>query len=87
MLESVVDEAVAMYKEKMLTKVEALKGKDDQFSCEVKVDKKNFLPEWNAERVDEGCLGGFKMYARKNRIVCSQTLEDRLALVYGLAIP
>ena len=27
------------------------------------------------------------MYAKKNRIVCSQTLDDRMALVYAQAIP
>lgn len=27
------------------------------------------------------------MYAKKNRIVCSQTLDDRLAMTYQQAIP
>lgn len=27
------------------------------------------------------------LFARKNRIVCSQTLDDRMALVFAQAIP
>jgi len=32
-------------------------------------------------------MGGFLMHARKGRIVCSITLDDRLALCYQEAIP
>tara|TARA_B110000285_G_C14911694_1_gene508262 strand:- start:85 stop:273 length:189 start_codon:yes stop_codon:yes gene_type:complete len=39
------------------------------------------------EHKENGCIGGFKIYAKKGRIVCSQTIEDRIDLVFGEAIP
>lgn len=85
-LASVIDSAVAEYKQAMLSQVAACKGKDD-IPAKVKIDTKNFLPEWNATDPEHSCLGGFKMYAKKNKIVCSQTLDDRIELVYQQAIP
>jgi vacuolar-type H+-ATPase subunit E/Vma4 len=70
----------------MLEQVKALEGKED-IPCEVLVDTKNYLPEWNAEDPNNSCLGGFILFCKKNRIVCSQTLDDRMSLVYGQAIP
>jgi len=67
---SVIDDAIAIYKEKMLAEVKALEGKDD-IPCEVTIDEKNFLPEWNPTDPINSCLGGFKMFCKKNRIVCS----------------
>jgi hypothetical protein len=32
-------------------------------------------------------MGGILMHARRGRIVCSNTLDERLQLVYGEAIP
>ena len=29
---------------------------------------------------EAGCIGGFKLFARKGRIVLSQTIEDRIDL-------
>ena len=81
LIESQLEDAIAIYKEKMLNEVEAFKGKDD-FKCNIEIDKNSFLPEWNEEDPKNSCLGGFIMYAKKNRIVCSQTLDDRMALVY-----
>ena len=85
-LEGVIDEAVSEYKELMLSQVKALEGKDD-IPCAVTVDKNKFLPEFNQDDPTNSCLGGFVMYAKKNRIVCSQTLDDRLAMTYQQAIP
>lgn len=76
-LSGVIDDAVAQYKESMLSQVVALEGKDD-IPCVVTVDDKNFLPELNTSDPTNSCLGGFVMYAKKNRIVCSQKLDDRL---------
>lgn len=69
-LSGVIDDAVAEYKEAMLSQVQALEGKDD-IPCVVTVDDKNFLYEFNSEDPTRSCLGGFTMHARKNRIVCS----------------
>ena len=46
-LSSVIDEAVSIYKEAMLSQVAALEGKSD-IPCVVTVDDQNFLPEFNA---------------------------------------
>ena len=32
-------------------------------------------------------MGGILMHSRRGRIVCSNTLDERLQLVYGEAIP
>ena len=85
-LSGVIDDAVAEYKQSMLSQVAALEGKDD-IPCVVIVDDNNFLPEYNAQDPTNSCLGGFVMYARKNRIVCSQTLDDRLAMTFQQSIP
>lgn len=66
--------------------MKALKDRSD-IPCKVKVDKTHFLPEWNAEDQNNSCLGGFVMYCKKNRITCSQTLDDRIAMTYQQAIP
>jgi vacuolar-type H+-ATPase subunit E/Vma4 len=70
----------------MLEQVKALQGKDD-IPCDVIIDQNNFLPEWNEEDSKNSCLGGFVIYCKKNRIVCSQTLDDRMSLVFGQAVP
>ena len=85
-LESVIEEAVSTYKKLMLSQVKALADKDD-IPCAVTIDQKNFLPEYNADNPTNSCLGGFVIYAKKNRIVCSQTLDDRLSMTYQQAIP
>ena len=85
-LEGVIDEAVQEYKSAMISQVAALAGKDD-IPCTVTVDQTHFLPEFNEQDPTNSCLGGFVMYARKNRIVCSQTLDDRLAMTFNQSIP
>ena len=86
LLESVIDEAVSEYKQLMLDQCAALKGKSD-ITCNVKIDRKRHLPEWDEIKPENSCLGGFLLLARKNRIVCSQTLDDRIKLAYDQAIP
>ena len=54
----------------MLSQVKDLEGKDD-IPCEVTIDEDKRLPEYNEADPTNSCLGGFVMYARKNRIVCS----------------
>lgn len=85
-LSGVINEAVQEYKAAMISQVAALEGKDD-IPCEVTVDNERFLPEFNAQDPTNSCLGGFVMYAKKNRIVCSQTLDDRLTMTFQQSIP
>ena len=81
-----IDDAVAEYKKLMLSQVKALEGKDD-IPCTVSIDDKNRLPEYNENDPTNSCLGGFVMYCRKNRIVCSCTLDDRIEMAYQQSIP
>ena len=48
-----------------------------------------FLPEFieSSENPLDSCMGGILLHARKGRIVCSNTLDERLQLVYHQAIP
>ena len=66
--------------------MKALEGKSD-IPCVVIVDDTNFLPQLNPSDPTNSCLGGFVMYARKNRIVCSQTLDERLGMTFQMSIP
>ena len=47
-VQGITADAVKAYKDLMLKQVKALKGKTD-IPCEVTVDEKNFLPEWNVD--------------------------------------
>ena len=85
-LQSIIDDAVQQYKQSMLSQVAALEGKDD-IPCVVTIDEERFLPDFNPSDPTNSCLGGFVMYARKNRIVCSQTLDDRLSMTFQQSIP
>ena len=85
-IDQIIPEAIEEYKKQMMVHVKALVGKDD-IPCEVDVDRESFLPEWAPEDPDNSCLGGFKIFANKNRTVCSQTLDDRMSLVFAQSIP
>jgi vacuolar-type H+-ATPase subunit E/Vma4 len=85
-VEAIIEPAIAEYKKLMIGQVKALQGRED-IPCKVKVDKEHFLPEWNEADQLNSCLGGFVMYCKKNRITCSQTLDDRIAMTYQQAIP
>ena len=61
--------------------------KDREVPCKVEHDKTKYLPEYNEQEGVDSCMGGFLTHARKGRIVCSNTLDDRLALCYQEAIP
>lgn len=85
-LQSIISDAVSEYQQSMLSQVESLKGRTE-LPCRVEIDEAKFLPEYNAQDPTNSCLGGFVMYARKNRIVCSQTLDDRLEMTFQQSIP
>ena len=80
-IEEVKDEAVKVYKEMIIKEVIKFKGKSvDDIPCNIIIDGKNLVSI--EENSTEGSLGGFKMYAKKGRIVCSQTLDDRIDLCF-----
>ena len=86
LVEAIIPDAIKEYKSLMLSQVKALAGRED-IPCQVHIDATHFLPEWKPEDPTNSCLGGFVMYCKKNRITCSQTLDDRIAMTYQQAIP
>ena len=84
--ESVTAEAIKTYREMIIKEVIRFKGKKpEDIPCTITIDGK-FLESVEKNEAT-GCLGGFKMYAKKGRIVCSQTIEDRIDLCFQAAIP
>ena len=70
LIESVVDDAVAHYREMIVNEVVRFRGKSaDDIPCKIIIDGK-FL-ESIEDNEASGSLGGFKMFAKKGRIVCS----------------
>lgn len=80
-----VDPAINEYKALMKKEVRLFKDRD--VPAKVNIDEGKFLPEFNDEEGQESCMGGIIIHCRKGRIVCSNTLDDRLQLVYQEAIP
>ena len=85
-IESIKDEAIAEYKNLVVTQVKRFEGKDpNDIPCNIIIDGKRLESIEDNELT--GSVGGFKLYAKKGRIVCSQTIDDRIELVFGSAIP
>ena len=66
-------------------KREVPRMRDLDIQLEVHVSDEKFLPEYTGE--GESCIGGIQMFSNKGRIVCSNTLDERLQLAYGESIP
>ena len=86
-VERVLEEAAGEYQKLLKAEVKAYKNKDVPIN--LILDHKRYLPEFNeaSDLPTESCMGGILMHARRGRIVCSNTLDERLQLVYGEAIP
>ena len=86
-VERVLAEAAAEYQQLLKAEVKAYKNKE--VAINLILDQNRFLPEFNeaSEQTTDSCMGGILMHARRGRIVCSNTLDERLQLVYGEAIP
>jgi len=81
MIEAVTEEAIATYKEMVISQVVRFKGRTaDEIPCNIIIDGKYL--ESIEDNSATGCLGGFKLFAKKGRIVCSQTLDDRIDLCF-----
>jgi len=77
---------VATYKNMIINEVLRFKGKSaDDIPCTIIIDTK-YLESIDDNEVT-GSLGGFKLFAKKGRIVCSQTIDDRIDLCFQAAIP
>jgi V-type H+-transporting ATPase subunit E len=84
-VQSIIEPAVEEYKAIMKKEVKAFKNKD--VPCKVTIDKARYLPEYDENEATESCMGGIVLHCRKGRIVCSNTLDERLSLCYQEAIP
>lgn len=70
----------------MVTQVKRFAGKEpEDLPCNIIIDTKYL--ESIEDNEAAGVLGGFKMFAKKGRIVCSQILDDRIDLAFGVTIP
>lgn len=76
MVRSVIDIATEDYKKLMKKEVKMFANKD--VPAKVNLDDTRFLPEYDETEGAESCLGGVVLHCRKGRIVCSNTLDDRL---------
>ena len=54
----------------------------DEYECKLSVIQDRFLNNSNG-----ALCGGVVLYAHKRRIVCSNTLEDRLNLIFEQELP
>lgn len=82
---SVLEAATEEYK--ILMKKEVALFKDRDVPLKLVLDEKKFLAEYDEKEGAESCMGGILLHCRKGRIVCSNTLDERLHLVYAEAIP
>ena len=88
LVQSVLVEATSLYKSIMRDQVKMLGGQEPP--CELKIDENNWLPEYSESeggKAEASCVGGVRLHARAGRIVCSNTLDERLELCYQEAIP
>lgn len=86
LLEEITTTAVEKYRELIVKEVKRFEGMSpDEIPCKIIIDK-TYLDNVE-ENESNGIIGGFKLYARKGRIVCSQTIDDRIDLCFQAAIP
>lgn len=87
LIQSIEEEAINEYREMIVSQVVRFKGQSaDDIPCKIIIDTSKYL-ESIEDNEHAGCLGGMKLYAKKGRIVCSQTIDDRIDLCFMAAIP
>ena len=75
------EEAVKQYKNMIVAQVKRFKGVNpSDIQCNIIIDGK-YLQSIE-ENENTGSLGGFNLFAKKGRIVCSQALDDRIELCF-----
>lgn len=85
LVKKVIEPAAEEYKKLMKKEVKVFK--DREVPIKINIDENKFLPEFDENEGAESCMGGIILHTRKGRIVCANTLDDRLQLVYQDAIP
>ena len=65
-----IDEAVNTYKQMVIDQVVRFNGKSlEDIPCKITIDTKYL--ESIEDNEATGCIGGFRLFAKKGRIVCS----------------
>lgn len=85
LVEGVLDQAVKEYQQIMAKEVKALKGREPP--CKITLETVRYLPEYIEDEATDSCIGGVVAHAKKGRIVCSNTFDERLQLCFQEAIP
>lgn len=85
LVKDIIPPAIEEYKAIMKREVKVFK--DREVPCVVKIDETRYLPEFDQNEATDSCMGGLLLHTRKGRIVCSNTLDERLTLCYQEAIP
>ena len=81
LIEEVIPSATKKYREMIVEQVKRFEGMNpDDIPCNIIIDK-TYLDSVEDNEAN-GIIGGFKMYAKKGRIVCSQTIDDRIDLCF-----
>lgn len=81
LIEEVKASAIQRYREVIVKEVKRFQGMSaNDIPCNITIDK-TYLESVEDNEVN-GILGGFKIYAKKGRIVCSQTIDDRIDLCF-----
>jgi vacuolar-type H+-ATPase subunit E/Vma4 len=84
LVQEVANDAGNEFKILLKTWVPSFLNKDVNVNLHVEADK--FLDEYNPGAVNS-CMGGIVLHCRKGRIVCANTIDERLQLVYQIALP
>ena len=86
LMEEVQVTAIKRYRDIIVKEVQRFQGmKPEEIPCNVIID--GTALESVENNATSGIIGGFKIYAKKGRIVCSQTIDDRIDLCFQAAIP
>jgi V-type H+-transporting ATPase subunit E len=80
LVKQIIEPAVADYKAVMKKEVKQFANKE--IPCTVKIDETKYLAEYDENEAKDSCMGGLLLHCRKGRIVCSNTLDERLKLCY-----
>jgi V-type H+-transporting ATPase subunit E len=77
---AVYEKAAEEYKQLMKKEVKVFHDRD--VPLKLIIEQNKFLAEYDETEGADSCMGGIMLHARKGRIVCKNTLDERLALVY-----
>ena len=81
LVEAAIEPAIEDYYLILRKEVKAFKNKEPPVT-KIIIDANRYLPEYDSKEGAESCMGGVVLHTRKGRIVCSNTIDERLSLTY-----